>query len=655
MHMVRIHPVLALVAAVLAACQGHATTPPAAPPAPRAVPAAVADPPASPDHLELIRALMHAPEIAFDGAAFPEPRERIRAYVRALLADDATYPGLLSALYAFTRYPMYPSAVPFLVQHTVIDGTPVFYGHYAHDKGATGPASAPPPCPKSAAVKVVPWWDPSTEVLVCPDSYRPNVRMFAKDRDCGTLSDFQLLVATRSPQENICGCGPNLIYCAPNEEIDWKIRGAAQAEFIDTIAYFIKSELPFQDILTTPATMRSRIGDFFYLKSRLLAGEHVDWNELQGDDKAMRPRPWGLGGGVLSTPQVRWFDCADRVVIAHIWEDFLCIAQESNRVDTEILLHGTKTANLRRNLDHLAEVPGCRDCHARMEFGSRFLEFSTGKDDGTTYSPERSPRESRIYGTSADDVLWEGHATSTNLGRVLSQQPQFVDCQVDKVLKRFYGNDPVPSGVRDELRDRFDRSRNFAQLLSDTAVARFAPSAPPPAARAWTEIAEDACDACHDGSDARRKRMPPADRRDAIQAARRVANYAMPPSPGRMDDAERRTLAMGLCQSAGLRAGECTDMLYPFDASADLLPLDTLIERITAQRSGDPSPEFTAILNELKSNFRGELAAAAPDAPPEDSLNVSAYLYLLTNDACAARPDRATCIAKLLDADRRRR
>lgn len=634
-------------ALALIACKAPPPPAPAAPaPAPAAAPA---------QDLEAIRALMQAPRIAFDEARHPDRAARVRAYVAALLADDRTYPGLLSSLYTVPKYPLYPRAIPFVLQQAVREGAPVLYGHHALEKTASGPATAPGPCRRSEAVKVVPWWAPATEVLVCPASYRPEVREFAPGRACDTVYNLQLQEAARSQQERACGCGPNLIYCVPDRALEQALRRAVHDEYLDTVADVIKRRRPYQTILTTNETVRSPLAGFFYVKSQLLAGERADWAAVAGDGKRPRPRPWHLGAGVISTPLVRFFDDADRVVVAHVWQDFLCLPLTSSRVETEVLLHNTKTATLRDDLDHLAGVPGCRGCHARMEHGARFLQFASGKDDGTTYRPERAPRDGRIYGLDGDELLWTGPATSVNLGKVLSEQPYFFDCQVDKALALFYGNRDVPAGLTGALRAEFGRHRDFARLLADVAAARFAGAPAPAAAPAWTRIAEEACADCHGGTDPDRMTVPPAARRDALLAARRVANHVMPPRPSLLEDADRRALAMGLCGAAGLGEAECGRLLYPYDASADLLPIPSLIARVEAGRAGAASREFGEIAGDLAATYMGELGAATPDPPPEEGLNTGAYLFLLASDACAGRPDPEGCVAGLLDPTTLRR
>lgn len=635
-----IHSVLAL-----AACNASP---------PQAAVATAAAPVAPRDELETIRALLAGPPVAFDTARYPDRAQRIRAYVAALLAEDATYAGLIPALYTVPKYPLYPRAIPFLLQHHTIAGASLWFGHYALEKTAAGAASAPPPCSAADAVEVVPWWAPATRVLVCPDAYKPAVRSFAAGRDCGTVYNLQLQEAGRSQQESICGCGPNLIYCAPDRALEQKLRDAVHAEYIDTIARVIKNHEPYQRIITANETVRSPLASFFYVKSQLLAGEPVDWTAVQGDAKQLRPRPWNLGAGVISTPLVRFFDDADRVVVAHVWQDFLCLPLTSSRVETDVLIHNTKSATLRDSLDHLAEVPGCRDCHARMEYGTRFLQFATGKDDGTTFRPERAPRASRIYGLEATEVLWHGAATSSNLGAILAEQPSFVDCQVDKALALFYGNAAIPDALTASLRSQFGTHRDFARLLGDVAVARFAERAPAAPARSWIAIADDACGSCHGGQPARMA-IPPPTPHDALLAARRVANHIMPPKPNFLEDGDRRALALGLCGSAGLDPAACTKLLYPFDASPDLLPIKALIARIAAHRRGPASPEFDAIVGDLQMTYWGELGAATPDPPPEAGLNASAYLYLLASEACATAPDPRACTARLLEPSTLRR
>ena len=84
------------------------------------------------------------------------------------------------------------------------------------------------PCKASDATSVEPWWEPGTQVMVCNDSYKPDVmtaptlpgRERATPPLCGSFRDNQ-------PD---CGCGRNLIHCTDDADMRTAVRRSLGAD-----------------------------------------------------------------------------------------------------------------------------------------------------------------------------------------------------------------------------------------------------------------------------------------------------------------------------------------------------------------------------------------------------------------------------------------
>src|SRR5262249_52412068 len=130
------------------------------------------------------------------------------------------------------------------------------------------------PCQPNEEVQVKPWWDLKKTVSVCSNSYRPAVFVDALGIGCSGQSGIQPNV------ESACGCGPNLIRCAPDGKTLADVRHAVQSEHKDTISYIVKNDLPIETFFTSVESFRSGLAEFMYQRWRIEAEEFDSLEKL---------------------------------------------------------------------------------------------------------------------------------------------------------------------------------------------------------------------------------------------------------------------------------------------------------------------------------------------------------------------------------------
>jgi hypothetical protein len=197
------------------------------------------------------------------------------------------------------------------------------------------------PCVATEQVEVHPWWSPKETVWVCRDSYRPNATVDARRIDKSFCEGFRFPPDDTSP----CGCGAQLFNCARDEAQHAAIIKAAVEEPVRTLEYVIKNHEPLSNALTMRESVRSDLGNFFYVRN---AAFHRDQTEgartneagaLSMDVKpSLRPRGAEFAGGILTTPALRWFD-QPRNVMATLFSDFTCVPFISVAVTAPEILH----------------------------------------------------------------------------------------------------------------------------------------------------------------------------------------------------------------------------------------------------------------------------------------------------------------------------
>jgi hypothetical protein len=122
----------------------------------------------------------------------------------------------------------------------------------------------------------------------------------------------------------------------------------------------------------------------------------------------------------------------------------------------------------------LASAPGCKNCHARLEYGSRAFAGWENAWFGQHYDPALAVgvTDTRFYVRDHTDLRATGPATPAWLGQTVAAQPEFARCIASKVGAFVYEGYPVPLGVQRALITRFRRSGRLEPLLEDAVVAR---------------------------------------------------------------------------------------------------------------------------------------------------------------------------------------
>ena len=345
------------------------------------------------------------------------------------------------------------------------------------------------PCDASELERVRPWWDPSGEVLVCAADHRPAALASADGAYACDMNIFPMPVSRAAG----CGCGPDLMFCAPFEQA-MALGQAVREEIRRTIQHVVAADRPLADLLTMNETVRSGYGELFYARNRFFQTGRFEVPAL-GEPARLRPRDPGFGGGLLTTPLFLFAE-SRREVIASLWQDTMCTPFRSARVDPHVLLDAARADPGLRVKEHLslAGTPGCRDCHARLEYGGRAFAGWQNAWAGQHFDPalRQGVTSTRFYVRDHTDLRGEGPASPAWLGQMIAAQPEFASCIVSKALSFVYEGYEAPPSVREALLQRFRASPRLGPLLADAVVARSFGAAALAAGDAKLPICEEA-------------------------------------------------------------------------------------------------------------------------------------------------------------------
>lgn len=416
-------------------------------------------------------------------------------------------------------------------------------------------------CTSDQAEKVSPWWAPESTVLICPDSYRPEVRGDAEGRACGAT--------TLSPRtDSTCGCGPRLIFCTRDRDQYEDLRRSVQAEVDDTLAFVVNQDLPLEQLFLMNETVRDRNAEFLYRRARILAGEPDDLVEIEGFGSTPRLAPRheqveGQQAGILSTPSMIYVSDALRGTMRQYYDYLWCTGGSSSRVTTAAVL-GLAVVNLREGdgWKQLAGMDICTDCHARLDYGMQFFSGYPSSTRGIDYLPALAQQGSGpLYGANIGDPRGEAPLNPLGFARLALSQPEFGDCMTDKVVNYVMSGRSTPDdfdavrlsfedehSVRAMLRTAMRRAV-LAALAPQAAPSATVSAAPPTSGALSTQTQsqlESSCLYCHDGVDAHDLGGPNFDRLTLLTMLEQVSFQQMPPTPGGLYPAEREALVEGL-------------------------------------------------------------------------------------------------------------
>ncbi len=312
---------------------------------------------------------------------------------------------------------------------------------------------------------MAPWWAARTKVLVCRDSYRPEVRKESYASCDGEIEE-------RSP----CRCGAYLLNCARDDEQARAVKEAAHREVLDTIAAVIRDRRSFDDIIVMGESARTGYGEFSYVRSDFLTHGRADFDvDWERTTPVLKPRTADYAvAGILTTPVLLWYADSRRQTMAYLWEDLLCEPLRASGITAAQMLAHVNAANFRvAEQPELAQQPGCRNCHARLEWPVGAFKMYTSSRVGNHVVPlEGPPPPSRLYVRDHTDLRASGEATPAWVGATLAKQPEFAECMVRKVERSMLGAVPFPPAAHAELMDVF-RSRHDLLAVAERAVLMY--------------------------------------------------------------------------------------------------------------------------------------------------------------------------------------
>ncbi len=378
---------------------------------------------------------------------------QIRAFVRSRMQKDAFYDTLLPRMFdVLNRQHLGLLTQRILpLRNKTASGKTVYY----LDR----------PCRLDETVEVHPWWGLGSTVTICRKDYRPEELHQSKSG-----SNFAFCDTVVPRPGSTCRCGKYLLNCAQNEEQVDLLMGEAQAEAIGTMQYVMREHQPFERVLSMKETVRSDYADLFYARSKFYESGVLNLPPQLSEKATLRPRPEEFGGGILSSERYLFFNFGRRVVVAEIWNDFLCSPFQSTDVNTHDLLDAASpTLRSDEHMDLTTKI-GCKDCHARLEYGIRaYSAFDAYR--GTRFERARQfDGVTKFFLHDSTDLRGAGPATPQWVGETIGKQPEFASCIVRRVEEVVFSGTKVPTNLHARLSSRFAEGHDLANLFEDTVV-----------------------------------------------------------------------------------------------------------------------------------------------------------------------------------------
>lgn len=382
------------------------------------------------------------------------------------------------------------------------------------------------PCPPGKAVKVKPWWDLGSEVLVCRDSYRPRVYRH-RDRDTWVYCGAML-------EKPGCGCGPNLIRCTSSGAQRSTRFSAMTREIAMTAAYVAEHDLPLASLFTMNETVRDWSGELVYRLIEAAPDGATDVTarltpEWSAPELRARRELWpGQHAGILTAPKVIRGQADARQVMREIYKMMWCSTVESKGATAQAVLSLGKSnlQGLHEGWEELARRPVCTSCHARLDYGMQFFRgYADPRSPGAYAMPELvRPGKSELYGRDISDPRGKEIATPAGFARLATTQPEFAACMSQRVVAHVFGHD-ASAADHASVRAAYDRAPTARNLMK-TALLRYAQrwidsraaaastagaggtGEPVADSKRLRALLEEHCFACHD--DAQKPDLSPA-------------------------------------------------------------------------------------------------------------------------------------------------
>jgi len=530
------------------------------------------------------------------------------------------------------------------------------------------------PCTAKEAERVHPWWDRATEVLVCPDAHQPD---HLREPKSGWFCGGDNLDAARSP---FCGCGPNLMFCARDEDANAELRRALRSETQRTVAHLVANDEPLASIFTVNETVRGKESELFYQRWRVVRGEIAEVPDLSAWKEELAPRPESQRGqhaGVLTTPHMLLFGDTPRARMRNFYDLLWCEAPASQRVSTaQILALGVTDLRDGAGWKQLAAMPVCTSCHARLDYGMQFFAGYPSSFVGLVFTGH-AVGHGPLYAKDITDARGEGELTPRAFAELATKQPEFLRCMARDVAEHVFG-DAAPEEARaieaalqkrPTLRSalyealvryarRAPRSAHAiewpsggagivavgsgdagsaapasASVVDTSDGARVAPSAP------LRALLERHCGACHREGERAWLKDATFDRARAIAILEAVAFRGMPRDGMRAGDRQRLVRAL----VAAIWSGAAREEAMRWYAGMRALPVereDAMLRLIEARAGGRDEDAATWSLLESDRHDVSQLGTPVV---------LSVTLAALRDCKAAGAADLDACVAKSAD------
>jgi hypothetical protein len=376
------------------------------------------------------------------------------------------------------------------------------------------------PCDPKQAVSVKPWWDLGTKVLVCPDSYRPEVFAAPDGNTCSGV------YAAPYQPDSPCGCGPNLMRCSTPEQKEAMAK-AISAEATGTMAWVINGNLPLETLFASPESFRPPLAELLYQRWRVENRDVPslealpDWRKWPKDGK-WAPRPQSKPdqhAGIFTNHYTPQAVDSQRLKVSGFLDTLWCEDQDSLRVKTATVLEVADKldGNLRSKVgwEELAARPLCTTCHARIDYGVQFFTGVQWYFKALHYvGSAQQDVEGELYVRDIDDPRGKARRNPQGFIKLAMAQPEFKACMSKDLLVHAFGSsdEPTLQTLDDSLQAIVERKGTFRELMKTTLEAykdralAVKPKAHPPApsrdsAKLVAELVKDRCDSCHDADD----------------------------------------------------------------------------------------------------------------------------------------------------------
>jgi hypothetical protein len=260
----------------------------------------------------------------------------------------------------------------------------------------------------------------------------------------------------------------------PDEErpgLHRALNAGARAELVDTAVAILADGRPFDDLLTTSATLQSGAVELLYARRDVIgmlaaraygpALAATIRARLASVDLDAPPR-WVERGGVYSgtglflpTPAATAAIPTYRNMVKMVLYNFLCTRFHSVHVDSASLVAAVGSAHgdlraLRAGGDSpMRHQPACVGCHAPLDGGAAFLAGMETPLHGSY--PTGLAGDGELFVDGGKDLRGRGHGYD-GLARLLVRQPEVERCVVTTTFRALVARPPV-AGDEEEIRD----------------------------------------------------------------------------------------------------------------------------------------------------------------------------------------------------------